>query len=230
MSLTTLAKLKTHLSIPQSDNSEDAFLNQILLEIDTAVLRFCKRDFASAAATEYYDGTGRETLILKRRPVTAVAGVWVDQAGYYGHNASGFPASSAWTIGQQFAPPSLAESEQNGGLLLALPGGWPANFGGPWSGCSNFGWAAGTWPEGRGNIKVTYTAGYTVIPDDLELAVHHLAAALRSTAEKGLAGPVGSETFGEYSYSLLRGSDAGASGADVVMARGILAGYRDVSL
>lgn len=216
--LTTLEKLKTHLGIPQTDLSENALLNQILAEVDISVLKFCKRGFSSAQATEYYDGTGRELLILKRRPVTAVLGVWVDSNGWYGQAAGAFATSTAWTVGEDFASPSLAESEENGGMLIAIP-----------QAC---GFEAGTipryWPEGRGNIKVTYTAGYVTIPDDLALAVHQLAATVRKGAEHGTSGPIGSETFGEYSYSLLTGDRA--SGIEMVAARGILANYRDVAL
>ncbi len=221
--LTTLAKLKTHLSIPQSDNTENALLNQILAEIDKAVLRFCKRGFSSEETTEYYDGSGRELLLLKRRPVTAIKGVWVDQSGYYGHGSGAFADSTEWVIGTDFAPLSLAESEENAGMLVAIGGSSFPSFSPTSDSCG-----VRIWPEGRGNIKVTYTAGYSHVPDDLALAVHQLAAVVRKSAQQGTGGVIGHETFGEYSYSLLTGDTA--SGIEMVAARGILAGYRDVAL
>lgn len=211
--LTTLAKLKTHLGIAVSDTTEDVLLNQILAEIDQVCFRFMKRpqaSFVSAAATEYYDGSGRDTLILKRRPVTAVASVWVDNKGFYGQAPDAFPTSSLLTVGVDYVSPSLAESEENAGLLLCV------------SDC---------WPTGRGNIKVTYTAGYSTIPDDLTLAANLLAAAVRKSAASGQAGPLASETLGEYSYTVLTGTAAESSGLNLATnARKILAHYREVCI
>lgn len=206
--LTTVDKLKLHLGIPLSDTSEDDALAQWLDELDHVVYGVTGRSsFSSAEATEYYDGSGRELLVLGRRPVTAIAGVWVDGAGYYGHGADAFPASAEWTIGEQFVPKSLAASEENGGLLVAI---------------------RGYWPEGTGNIKVTYTAGYAVIPADLELAVHQLAATIRKGAEKG--GIVIGETIGKYAYQLLGNPQmAGGGAADVASAKSILARYTEVN-
>ncbi len=209
--LTTLAKLKTHLSI--ADTSEDALLTQLLLELDEVVASWTGRakvpgrnPFESVAASEYYDGTGRNVLVLKRRPVTLVSAVYVDALGAYGHGTDPFAAATALPLGADFAPSSLDASEENGGLLIRLGGA--------------------VWPEGQGNIKITYTAGYVTIPVDLEMAVHQLAAAVREGAQHG--GIVGGETLGRYSYRLLEGAADG--GLMVATARSTLARYKEVSL
>lgn len=218
--LTTLAKLKTHLSI--SDSSENALLTQLLLELDEVIASWTGRakvpgrnPFESVAASEYYDGTGRNTLLLRRRPVTAVESVIVDASGAYGHGPNAFETANApgtfatgrlLTLGTQYAPSSTDATEDNGGLLHRI-GGY-------------------CWPEGQGNIKVTYTAGYVMIPVDLELAVHQLAAAVREGAQHG--GIVGGETLGRYSYRLLEGTADG--GLMVATARATLARYKECSL
>ena len=60
------------------------------------------------------------------------------------------------------------------------------------------------WPSGHNNVKVTYTSGYTAIPDDLQDAIVYLACSdlLRADANHG-GSPVSlsvvsySESFGE---------------------------------
>lgn len=58
------------------------------------------------------------------------------------------------------------------------------------------------WPRGRGIIKVSYTAGYATIPDDLIFATLQMAAFYRNVTKKpGIA----SEWLGSYSISLMQG-------------------------
>lgn len=206
---TTRTELKLHLRIPSTDTSEDALLDQLISNVEASVLRYLKRGpFASTSFTEYYSGDDREMLVLRHRPVTAVSLVRVDPYGYAGQGLDAFPSTTAWTAGTDYFVPQLDASEENGSLIVAIG--------------SN-----GKWPIGRGNIKITYTAGYATIPDDLTLAVNQMISAIRAGADKG--GPVGSETFGEYSYSLLRGGDLSSLGLDAVNAGRILAGYREVA-
>lgn len=225
--LTTLAKLKTHLGI--TDSSEDDTLEQMLNQIDEAVASATGRGrvagyhpFVSVEGTEYLDGTGQPELYLHRRPVTAIDSVRVDPTGYFGHGANAFAASTEWTLGTDWVPTRLDKSEENASCLIALKAtGWsdpPA-----------------AWPEGRGNIKVVYTAGYGVeqsddysgIPADLELAAHLLASELRQSAAQGVGGPIKSETLGRYSYDLLTDGDMPVS-AGITQARGIVARYREI--
>lgn len=208
--LTTRVKLKIHLGIPSSDTSEDAKLDQLILGVESSVLKYLKRgDFASTSYTEYYSGDDRELLILKHRPVTAITSIRVDSYGYAGQSPDAFPASSAWTSGVDFYTPVLTEDEENASLVYAIKNGEK-------------------WPIGRGNIKVVYTAGYSEIPDDLTLAVNQLIAAVRASSEHG--GPVSEETFGEYSYTLMKGGDLSSLGMDAVNAGRILAMYREVAI
>ncbi len=70
------------------------------------------------------------------------------------------------------------------------------------------------WPRGRGLIKVSYTAGYDEIPDDLKYCCYRIASYLRNVQKKpGLV----AESLGSYSYSL-----AGPqSGLDIIQASGV---------
>lgn len=215
--LTTLEALKIHLGI--TETGEDQKLTQWLIAADKTVERFTGRKLASQQHTEYFDGNGRPLLVLTHRPVTAITSVHVDHDGYYGHGASAFPAATEWTLGTDFAPKRLDESEENGGILLALKS-------------RDFAHVEhidrGVWPCGNGNIKVVYTAGYTDIPEDVQEAVWLLVAEIRKMAEKNVSGPLAGETFGRYSYTLLAGSFAGVGGA-LNDARAKLSGYTEVS-
>lgn len=205
---TSLVKLKLHLGIPSTDTSEDDKLNQFITEIESSVLSFLKRgSFTSASYTEYHSGNDREKLILKKRPVTAITSIHVDSTGYAGQGSDAFAASTLWVSGTDYWTPQLSADEENGSLIYAIGNNQQ-------------------WPLGRGNIKVVYTAGYSVVPDDLALAVNQLIAAVRAGAERG--GQVGEETFGEYSYTLLKGGDLTSLGMDAVNAGRIIARYREV--
>lgn len=214
---TTRSIVKTHLGLGDSDTSLDALIDLLLEEVDAVIDGFTGRgSLASAAATEYMDGSGREMLLLRRRPVTAVAGVWVDGGGHYGQGDGAFGDATEWNVGVDFAIPRTDATEENGGMLVAI-------------GAPDFG-AGGVWPAGRGNVKVTYTAGYSTIPKDLQLAATNLVAQLINGSEKGalLAG----ETIGDYSYRLLSDPEAAGGGvASLVIGtvRSTLARYREVS-
>lgn len=212
--LTTLAALKSHLGETGTDS--DDRLTAVLVGVEAGVRRHCRNDFVSVAATEYHDGTGEPELLLPRRPVTAVAGVWVDTLGAHGQAAGAFGDETEWAIGTDFTLRSLVEHVRNDGVLLSLRGG-------------NKRWAAvpgqGHWPAGLGNVKVTYTAGWTSVPADVVLAVHQLAAAVWQQAAAGKTGPLRSETIGRYSYELMTGADQSAAGLDLTGVRNLLAPY-----
>ena len=179
MALTTLASVKIHLGI--SGSTEDDLLNQLIDCVDSVIHHYTgRKSFESASRTEYLDGNGKDELFLAHRPLTSVTGVWVDPDGYYGKGTDAFPSANEWTEGSYFVPQSEEAAEQNASMLVAINR---------------------VWPEGRGNIKVTYTAGYETIPADLELAANTLIALIRKGAEEG--GMLASERLDQYAYQLL---------------------------
>lgn len=183
--LTSLAALKTYLGI--SGTSEDDFLTQVLDGIDAAVFNFTKRReelYSSVTTTEYIDGHGlNEVLVLRRRPVTDVTSVHVDPKGYYGKGSSAFDSSTELTEGTHFVAPREDSTEENGGTLIRI---------------------GAVWPEGLGNVKVVYVAGYGSTPSDLVLAVHQTAAIVRGARDQGAT--LKTETLDEYAYEIVSGS------------------------
>lgn len=213
---TSRSNVKTHLGLGSGDSSLDALIDLVIEAVDGIIDGFTGRgSLASAQATEYYDGPGSGKLILRRRPVTAVAGVWVDAVGYHGQAAGAFGSGTEWTAGVDFVNPRTDATEGNGGMLVALRN--PDFEGG------------GIWPRGIGNIKVTYTAGYATIPSDLATAATSLAVQLVQAAERGA--PLSGETIGDYSYQLLNNPAGAGSAAPVLGAvASILARYRELHL
>lgn len=220
--LTTTDAFKEHLDIPASNTSEDDRLDSILAGVEDAFNTYANREHVagrhfleSVEATEYYDGTGRELLYLKRCPVTAIDSLYVDQEGYYGHRAGGFAAATEWTIGDDFAPESLAATEHNKSCLRAIGGDY-------------FSGDVYVWPEGIGNIKVVYTAGYSTVPQGVVFGIHTLAALARKGATKG--GAVDSETIGRYAYRLLSSANAKGVSQSDADALNVLRSYRELHL
>ena len=231
MSVVTIDQFKLHIQMPLTATSEDARLQQLLDGVEESIWQWVGRwrvpgytPFESVRNTEYFSGQDRQYLVLNRRPVTSVVGVWVDKTGYFGANPTGFAdPATAWTFGQHYAPTSLDMAETNGGMLCAFAGAIPT-----WQGQAARNPA---WPRGNGNIKVTYIAGYTDLPLDLVNAICNVAAAVRKAAPRGMG--VESETMGKYSYTLMKagGKTGGTVDVDEIgMALSTLARYKEVNI
>jgi hypothetical protein len=209
LGLTTLTRLKLALGKSVSDTSEDDRLLTLLDAAEATVARYLNRNLLQATYTEYFSGTGRPSLVLSHRPVVSVTGVYIDPVGYYGQSVGGFAASTMLTQGQDYALTNPNAGERNPGILQMLSALWDG------TGLSN-------WPQGQGNIKVVYVAGYTQVPADVSQAVAMIVGQMLAQSDKGL--PMQSETLGEYSYTLL----TGAPGQLMAGARQLLNNYREV--
>lgn len=74
--LCSRSDVKSYLGL--SGEEYDELIDLLIAAASEAVERFCRRRFAETAYTEYHDGRGRNCIVLKRRPVSAVSGVWDD--------------------------------------------------------------------------------------------------------------------------------------------------------
>lgn len=124
------------------------------------------------AATETYSGRRTRQFRLRRRPVLSVASLSVDgnvwDTALYRLNELGY-IETVSTEGIE--NPRIYRGEK-GDLLL--------------------------WPEGDGNISVTYTAGYAAIPDAVSKACAFLAKQLYQVDERN---GVSAESYGPVSKS-----------------------------
>ncbi len=194
----------------KSTSKENSLINRLIEEVDELIANELSRGrvagshpIESAASTEYYNGSGREQLLLNRRPVTVITRVAVDGGGYYGKPSGAFPIANDWVDGTDFASLRLDESESNPSILVSLQRPRAANLARNGQDASK-----GVWPKGRGNILVTSTAGYTTIPKDLELAANLLVAQTWTAIKMKLGGPVDGVRMGDQAFRLLKGNDA----------------------
>lgn len=159
--------------------------------------------------------------------------VYFDPCGYWGQapqtqNGGPFAPGTIQVAGVNFAV-QLNERGRvsKSGLLTRLGGvgggyyfgGWPQNIGRN----KLASWRKPCWQAGQGNIKVLYSAGYEVVPDDLSAACTSLVANLVRNQPKGAE--LSSEGLGAYSYSILTGSQDPEIGS----VREVLTRYRDAS-
>lgn len=191
--LTTLAQLKTALGISGVD--QDTLLEPMLDAAESAFQRLIDRQLCLTEYTEYYSGRGTKVLLLNEYPVTAVTDVRVDSQGFWGSVEDSFPATTAYTSGIHYALVKDGRaSEASTGKLYHIPSVWPAQ----WRQTS--GTLSLVRRPGAGNIRVTYTAGYDVIPADVQKAVWDTVAALMANGSLGR--PMMEEKYEEYAYKL----------------------------
>jgi hypothetical protein len=211
VAISTLTRSKILLEIALSDTSKDALLDQIRPGVEAAIEGFCKRSFAEATRTEFYTGSGDSRLLLNQYPVTAVADVRVDLGGYYGTVAGSFGTTTALTAGLDYALEIDTSGTSRAGVLRRLGGvgsswgAWPGPImvpGAGGGGSLTAGRDGPTWVPVAGSIKVTYTAGFASMPEDLMLAVDQTVALVYRTGKWGGMFGVTSEQLGNYSYTL----------------------------
>jgi len=223
----------------------DALITQLIAAAQATIETFIGYSIESAEIAEYYSGEGYVDIVLRRRPVTAIAEVRVDPSGYWGQAPSSFGVTTIQTVGVDYAlVREQAASRGDAGLLRRLSGlgsSWPG-----WSGGLTTGGRGtltpvrrpgSTWTPGEGNIKVTYTAGWTsdAMPADLKQCCVELVAFLAMITGTG-GQAVQSESLGRYSYSLGAVTMASVAGNALAAAgelgtmRQILARYRDLAI
>ncbi len=167
MAIASLKQFKAFLGVPDSNTVQDYRLGLIIAAADSIVKDHCGRDFEVKTYTEFYNGTGSRFIILNQRPVTSVASVYLDYNAAYGDNPQGaFGIDSLLQQGVDYAlDRDQPDGSSAGGLLTRLKTIWLEVGRSYYPGklTSDIGPALGS-------IKVTYTAGYAVIPLDLVYA------------------------------------------------------------
>lgn len=197
MALTTLAAIKAFLNIPASNTTQDDWLTALQEAAEQTIKSYCNRDFESATYTEYYTGTGLRTFTLRQTPVSSITSLYLDQSGNFGLNPDGsFAATSLLVQGTDYVldlNPSSGRSDT--GIVFRINTVWPRFYREYY-----IGRMAGRLYSSEGNIKVTYQAGYTSIPADIQYAVAYLTSYMRRNIGSGA--PLAKEKIGDYSYEL----------------------------
>lgn len=184
---------------------------------------------------EYYSGRNQEAIVLRRRPVHSVSEVKLDSIGLYGQAPNTFGSDTVLTGGVDYFLDKTSPEFSSG---LLKPKRWsttvqtfslPFRQGGLLTPIAR----KPTWPWGDGNIKVTYDAGFTNIPDDLRLATLWTVSYVFNNGPQG-GGQITSESLGENSYTIGQLADGATTILSTVGplagARQILSRYREIAV
>jgi hypothetical protein len=190
--------------------------------VDVAVTVAGTAGYYGRKITEYYGGDDTDLLLLRQRPVQSISSVYVDSQAFYGEASGAFDSSTLLVAGTDYAllrdgSTTRAEKSSIGGLVR-IGNVWPAvrkRDRGHLSSYSGM---------GLGNIKVTSTIGYAVLPDDIVGMVNTAVAILQRTAATGAS--LASESLEYYSYSLAQST----SGNDDMVAslKRMIGRYKEV--
>lgn len=137
--LVQLATVKNWLGVASS--ADDALLSALITQISRAIYNYMNRSFVLPAnVTEAYDGSGRESLILRNWPVVAISAVVVD--------GNSIPPAPLMVAGVHPAPGYVLEQadDQPPGAMQQLFLRGPYRF-----------------HKGRQNVVVSYRAGYEIV-------------------------------------------------------------------
>ncbi|MGV8131188.1 MAG: hypothetical protein ACP5N7_03775 [Candidatus Pacearchaeota archaeon] len=144
MSLLLLSEYKEILDI--TGNTEDEFIEQAQYEVEAKIKEFLNRDIESNDYVELYDGNSDDELTLAQFPINSVSKIEV----YQGLDSNN---DEIWYEYQQGYDYQRLIIDRNKSTII-LEGS--------------------VFPEEEQNIRVTYNAGYTTIPYEIQQACKKL--------------------------------------------------------
>lgn len=173
--LTTLARVKGMVFSGSDDDTgeHDELLDRLIDEVSDQIERLCGRTFAKADYTEYYDGTGTDTLYLRQGPLVTVTSVQIVEYSDAGDGSQQETLTDVEAY-QYVLGGKRADGRIGAGFLRLL---------------------SGVWTEGVLNYKVVYSAGFEDdrdvgegnIPQGLvRVATSHVAAVFNLRGLEGL--------------------------------------------
>lgn len=144
MSLVNLNKYKEYLKI--SDASYDTQLRDIGNAVEKRIKEYLNRDLESASYVEIYDGSGCEYMSLRQIPVTAITKV----EEYEGLDSNNAEVWTTYVLGTDYER-LFIPTEADGIIMQGRD-----------------------FSKDLQNYRITYTAGYTTIPYDIQMACKEL--------------------------------------------------------
>lgn len=220
--------LLTALGIPPSTTAKYQRYDLLRLWVEDAIRKYCKWEIsAHAGEVEYHNGTGYIDITLNKPYATSVTNVWVDQTGAYGSGPSAF-TGTALTQGTDYALViDSGTTYSKSGIIRRLTNNYMYWFPSDivyYKSLGGLSYRQGpVWPQGIGNVKVTYSYGFSVIPNDIKLAVTTAVGTAVNSVKYGF--PYSSESLGAHSVSV-----AVAMDPQFGAVRQLLSRYRDSSV
>lgn len=212
--VTTLSNVKLSAGIASGDTSQDALLTKLINSLSVTIETYLGRTLARTTYTEYYNGLGRQRILLRSYPVQSV--VYVKDSG------TTLTENTDYYVQQQ---------DKDIGVLFR-PTGWPANV-------VNRGMTLDP-VAGSRNIEVQYIAGYYMpaslnyvegasnsLPLDISNAADDFIAARFNYIRQGGQGLTGLREGGlSYTWAAGSSSSNNASGLSQELA-GVLNKYKE---
>jgi len=220
--LTSLGQIKSFLNIPGSDSTQNSQLTGLQIAAESIINNRIKRNMEPTSYTEYYAGNSQRAIILRNRPVLSIISVHEDYQAYYGYNPTSFGPTTLLQPGIHYTLDiDTGISESKSGLLVRIGGIWmeAGRVYYPGKLASEIG-------PTYGNLKISYTAGYNIIPMDIQYAVCLLISSMKRNVMFGTE--VSTEKVGEYTYELFdtsRQRDPIIASVDQILSR-----YREQAL
>lgn len=144
MSLVLLSEYKEILDI--TGNTEDEFVELAKYEVEAKVKSFLNRDLEVTSYVEVYDGTGESNLVLNQFPINSVSKVEV----YDGLDSLGAEEWDEYIQNDDYERLVITTSKDEIYLIGSM------------------------FPQGEQNIRITYSAGYSTIPYEIQQACKKL--------------------------------------------------------
>lgn len=178
MTFTTRARVKERLSIPSGTTDFDAVIDTIIGEVNAMVDDLIGRDLDETTHTEYYNGSGTDTLLLRQGPLVSVTSV---HSVVYEDGGGG------------------SRSETTTELTQANRLEWGLRSEGYLGQCAIV-YNSGTFTRGKRNWKVVYDAGFASAPETLaKAATYEACAEFLARESQGLV----SKIIGEAQQSVM---------------------------
>lgn len=162
--LTVLSAVKAWLGVGAATTSEDAIIQDCITAFSAYVLRATGRGPAGGeipatspfvtpvAYTEVYDGSGSERQPIRNWPITSVTSVTV--------NGIAIVQSSAFNV-----PGWVIDGDKK---FISIRAGSGASYRGGGYSCG--------FANGVQNVEISYTAGFSGVPPDLEMMARKVVA------------------------------------------------------
>ena len=188
--LTNLSEYQIHaLGSPSSTTDANAkFRTQLLGAAEAMVRRYTGRKLTRASYTEYPVSSGTQAFQLREYPVNASSStfsLYLDTGAAAGQNSNDFASSTLLTFGTDYYLDlsGSVDGESQTGLVYRIGTVWPGRMVRPVGGDGSLlSYRRQPWP---GVLKVTYTAGYSLVPYDLKAAVWNIASQMAFMAPYG---------------------------------------------
>ena len=160
--LVTLDAMKNYLGIDPADTSQDQFLTDQINLISSTVENYCRRKFESSSYVQtfyYSDFSGDKELFMFHYPVSAVSSVK--------EITDSIPAV------ENIVDPSEYRIKKESGSIKRIYSGIPSN------------WFMNL--DSIGKIEISYTAGYSSIPLEIQSVVFSLVAERYNKKTSGIS-------------------------------------------